>query len=30
MIECQSLSKAQNSDTFALRFPQFIQVRTDK
>lgn len=30
MIECQSLSKAENSETFALRFPQFIQLRNDK
>jgi len=30
MIECQNLSQAENSETFALRFPQFIQLRSDK
>jgi DNA ligase-1 len=30
MIETQELSKAQNSETYALRFPQFMMVRTDK
>jgi DNA ligase-1 len=30
MIETQELSKAQNSETYALRFPQFMMLRTDK
>jgi DNA ligase-1 len=30
MIEGQMLSKAKGSDTWAIRFPQFIMVRDDK
>lgn len=30
MIEGQMLSKAKGSDTYAIRFPQFIMVRDDK
>jgi stage V sporulation protein D (sporulation-specific penicillin-binding protein) len=29
-IETQELSKAENSETFSLRFPQFIMLRDDK
>lgn len=29
-LEAQEISKAQGSDTFALRFPVFIRVRDDK
>jgi ATP-dependent DNA ligase len=30
MIETQELSLAQDSDTYSLRFPQFLSIRNDK